>query len=152
MVTLGTLKSENYLSIGENDKMYKFISLSFFICLASFSAFGAVQGEDVGFILRNMTGSFSGIAQLLFTVCIVAGLSFGIAAMFKFKQHKDNPAQVSVGQAIGLFFLGALMLWMPFLIRTMGATITGGGSNMNQYQNKLNDSRDSGFGQWLIGN
>lgn len=133
--------------------MHKYRYIIFLNLLASQAFAQGIPGEDAGFVLRNISGSFSGIATLLFTICIVAGLSFGIAALFKFKQHKDNPAQVSVGQCFGLFFLAALMLWMPFLIKTLGYTVTGARSDseLQGFQNQLKKSgNDSGFGKFII--
>jgi intracellular multiplication protein IcmD len=113
--------------------------------------------QDFGDILYNITGSFTGIVRLVFGISIIAGLCFAVAAIFKFKQHKDNPAQVTIGQPIGLLFLGACMIWLPFIIRTMGATVTGIKDTRLLQQNQSvleynKNTEDSGLGKFLIPN
>lgn len=140
------------------DKLHcKFICFSSYILctIYSHSTFAANRGDqNVGDILYNITGSFTGITKMVFGISVLAGLSFAVAAVFKFKQHKDNPAQITIGQPIGLLLLGAAMIWLPFVIRTMGTTVTGikNKNALSKDQNVLQYQKEgsSGLGKFLI--
>lgn len=108
--------------------------------------------DTVGTLFRNVGGQFGGFVNFLFSVATIAGLCFSIAALLKFKQHKDNPAQVTIGQPIGLFFLGAIMLWLPFIIQSLGTTIVGNSEKAKEGQSRIETGSDSGFGKYLINN
>lgn len=43
----------------------------------------------------------------------IAGISFAIAAIIKFKQHKDNPTQIPIGTPVALLFIAAALLFLP---------------------------------------
>lgn len=108
----------------------------------------------LGDIFDNFAKSFPQIVALLFGLSVVAGLSFAIAAIFKFKQHKDNPAQVTIGQPIGLLLLGAAVIWLPFILKSIGYTITGAQTNeqLQQGQSVLEGGAQpdgGGFGKFL---
>lgn len=125
------------------------ISFSFMI---SGSYLFAANDAQVGTLFRNVGGQFGGLVNFLFSLATIAGLCFSIAALLKFKQHKDNPAQVTIGQPIGLFFLGAIMLWLPFIIQSLGTTIVGNSDKAQKGQSRIETGSDSGFGKYLINN
>jgi hypothetical protein len=82
----------------------------------------------------GLTGSGAGIptnlsvlpslAQLITAASYVAGLGFGIAAIAKFKAHKDNPTQ-PVGSGIALLFVAAALIFTPSVFKAGGGTIFG---------------------------
>lgn len=82
---------------------------------------------NLGGILENMRRSLGGILTLVFSLSVVASVAFAVLSAFKFKQFKDNPTQITIGQPFALLMLAAAMMWMPFIIRVIGTTITGGG-------------------------
>src|SRR5437868_7088687 len=84
-----------------------------------------IKVKTAGDIFLNLSDVFSPFIGIIFGLATIAGLAFTISAVFKFKQFKDNPQQISIGQPIGLFFLGAFMLWLPFMIKSIGHTVTG---------------------------
>ena len=56
------------------------------------------------------------MAKLIFSIAYIAGLGFGVAAIFKFKQHKDNPTQVLIGTPIALIAISsALVFYLDFI-------------------------------------
>lgn len=95
------------------------------MCLITVDGFAQVGKQDLGDLSQNIRGSSGGILTLFFGMSVVAGLCFAVASAFKFKHHKDSPTQVTVGQPISLLMLGAAMIWLPFIIRSIGVTITG---------------------------
>ena len=50
----------------------------------------------------------------------LAGLGFGIAAIFKFKQHKDNPTQVPIGTPFALLAISVLLVFFPAIYKPAG--------------------------------
>lgn len=119
-----------------------FIASCFLLPLLGFAGSSSVQ--DLGAVAGNITGSLGGIATLIVSIATVAGLVFGVAAIFKFKQHRDNPTQVTLGQPLSLLAIAVFLLWLQFLLQSAGKTVTG------------NDSTDDGQGKvggtpgWLI--
>jgi intracellular multiplication protein IcmD len=57
----------------------------------------------------------------------LAGLGFSIGAVMKFKQHKDNPAQIPIGTPIALVFIAAALLFLPTILSVTGETMFGSG-------------------------
>ena len=135
--------------------LYLFIILFSSNIFSQNSGAGETSARTIGDIFTNITYSYKGIVTFFFSISVVAGLSFSVASLLKFKQHKDNPAQVTIGQPIGLFFLGAIMLWLPFIIQSIGNTLTGA-QTKNQFKNEKSiiinqkNKSESGFGQFEL--
>jgi intracellular multiplication protein IcmD len=107
--------------------------------------------DDLGSMLGNISQSFPGILGFIFALCVVMGLGFAAAAIFKFKQYKDNPTQITIGQPISLLLLGAALIWTPFIIKVLGATLTGAtdDTTLTQDEGNLQSTGTAGFKQWL---
>lgn len=43
----------------------------------------------------------------------------------KFKQHKDNPTQITIGTPIALTFVAASLLFLPSILSVTGGTMFG---------------------------
>lgn len=110
------------------------------------------NNQTLGDILMNIVYSFKDITVLLFSVAVLAGLCFAIIAMFKFKQFRDNPQQVTIGQPIGLLMLGVMMLWLPYIILSLGETFTGSEKTEKETQSRLDDNPEdnTGFNKFRI--
>ena len=90
---------------------------------------------NVGTLALNVTESSGGLVQLIISLAYVAGIGFGVASIFKFKQHKDNPTQVPIGTPVSMLLISAALVFMPGIYQPLGQTIfgtsvsaTGGGS------------------------
>jgi intracellular multiplication protein IcmD len=97
-------------------------------CLAIFSVVALAAGEatkDIGQIATQITGTFKSLGQLMAAVAYLAGFGLTIAAIFKFKQHKDNPQQFPLGTAIALLFVGIALIFLPTIVNIGGTTIFG---------------------------
>lgn len=81
--------------------------------------------QNIGAVADNISGSLKGISTLIIGIATVAGLGFGVAAIFKFKQHRDNPTQVPLGQPLSLLAIAVFLLWLQFLLQSAGSTVTG---------------------------
>jgi intracellular multiplication protein IcmD len=80
----------------------------------------------LGSLAANVRGTFTDVAQLMMGIAYVAGIGFFIGAIFKFKQHKDNPTQIPMGTPIALLVVAVCLVFMPYIIQSSGATFTGG--------------------------
>ena len=79
----------------------------------------------LGNMASSITASFASITKLVTAGCYVAGLAFSVTAILQFKQHKDNPTQVTIGKPIALVFIAAALLFMPSILSVAGYTMFG---------------------------
>jgi intracellular multiplication protein IcmD len=83
-------------------------------------------------IALSVMGSFQALGQLMIAMSYVSGIGFSIAAIFKFKQHKDNPTQIPVSTPIALLGVGVVLIFLPGIVTPVGYTIFGTGANLEQ--------------------
>ncbi|MBN2690014.1 MAG: type IV secretion protein IcmD [Gammaproteobacteria bacterium] len=81
------------------------------------------SNQTIGDIAQNITSSFKEIGKLMFATAYLAGFGFVIAAIFKFKQHKDNPTQIPMGTPIAMLVIGVALIFLPSIIGPAGSTI-----------------------------
>ncbi len=86
---------------------------------------GASGGETIGTIAARITQSFTSLGQLILAIAFVGGLGFTMAAIFKFKQHKDNPTQIPLGTPIAMLAIGIVLMFLPGIITPAGTTLFG---------------------------
>ncbi len=89
---------------------------------------GHAEASDLGSVASTLTSSFANLAKLITAGAYMAGLGFAMAAMLKFKAHKDNPTQIPIGTPIALLFIGAALIFLPNIFTIAGNTIFGGTS------------------------
>ena len=85
----------------------------------------AADAKGVGGLASNITSNFENIGKLLVSMAYVAGIGFGIAAIFKFKQHKDNPTQITIGTPFALLGVSVMLVFLPGLYKPLGQTVYG---------------------------
>lgn len=93
--------------------------------LFSGSAF-AQSSQDLGDVAANVTSTFGQMAQLITASSYIAGLGFAIGSILKFKAHKDNPQQITVGVPIALMFVAAALIFLPSMFKVAGQTLFAG--------------------------
>src|SRR3989338_5208535 len=71
----------------------------------------------LGATAHYVTTSFPYIGQLMFATAYLAGIGFTIAAIFKFKQHKDNPTQIPMSTPIALLVIGIVLIFLPNFLK-----------------------------------
>ena len=101
------------------------------IAFISQSAYAVGGGSlTLGGMASTITQSFTNVTKLITSFSYLGGLAFFIAAILKFKQHKDNPTQIPIGTPIALTFVAAALLFLPTILGIAGATMFGssGGS------------------------
>ena len=92
-------------------------------------AAGSGSANNLGGIADNITKSFESIGHLMIAISYVAGIGFGIGAVFKFKQHKDNPTQIPVGTPLALLAVSICLVFLPALFGPAGNTLFGTGAS-----------------------
>lgn len=90
--------------------------------LATASVFAA---DDIAGIANTVTGTFASIGKLMTATAYLAGFGLTIAAIFKFKQHKDNPQQVTMGTPITMLLVGIALIFLPNIIAPAGSSLFG---------------------------
>ena len=89
----------------------------------------AASAVTLGSMAASITKTFANIGLLVTAGSYIAGLGFSIGAILKFKQHKDSPTQVQVGQPISMVLIAAALLFLPTLLDTVGNTMFGETAN-----------------------
>ncbi len=79
-------------------------------------------------VADNLIKSFSSLAKLITGGAFIAGFGFAVAAILKFKAHRDNPTQIPVGTPIALLFVAVGLLFLPALFGGIGQTVFGTGA------------------------
>lgn len=92
------------------------------LCLDT-SANALVSG--IGSIATQAKGNLVAIAKLITAASYVAGMGFGVAAIVKFKAHKDNATQIPISLPIALLFIAAALLFIPTIFKSAGGTLFG---------------------------
>ena len=92
-------------------------------CLFAGQAFAGA--ETVSDIATRVMLSFEDLGKLIIATAYVAGIGFGVASIFKFKQHKDNPTQIPLGTPMALLGIAIALLFLPLIFGTVGTTIFG---------------------------
>lgn len=96
------------------------------IGLLLFSAAAMATDKTLGDMAKQVTSSFADLTRLITAASYLAGLGFAIGAIMKFKAHKDNPTQITVGTPIALVFIAAALLFLPSILDMTGSTMFGG--------------------------
>lgn len=92
----------------------------------------AEDNQSLKDIAISIMGSFQALGQLMIAMSYLSGIGFSIAAIFKFKQHKDNPTQIPVSTPIALLGVGVLLIFLPGIIAPVGYTIFGTGADLEK--------------------
>ena len=81
---------------------------------------------SVGALASNIYGNFSRLTKLIIGGSYLAGIGFAVGAIMKFKAHKDQPTQITIGTPVALVFIAAALLFLPTILHIAGGTMFGG--------------------------
>jgi len=108
------------------NSVYKKIGLIGLVLSTAVVATAAFAVSGIGGVASQVTGNLGNVAKLITAASYVGGMGFAVAAILKFKAHKDNPTQVPISQGIALLFVAAALIFIPSVFGTTGATLFGG--------------------------
>jgi intracellular multiplication protein IcmD len=91
------------------------------LCFGAAVAVFAASG--IGAVAAQAKSNLGSVAQLVTAGAYLAGMAFGVAAIVKFKAHKDTPTQVHIGQPIALLFVAAALMFLPSVFSSLGGTL-----------------------------
>jgi intracellular multiplication protein IcmD len=100
------------------------IVLIIFLLVVSEGAWSA-SVSTIGQMASLITHSFASIAKLITAMSYIAGIGFSLGAVMKFKSHKDNPTQVTIGTPVAMLFIAAALLFFPTVLGMTGMSIFG---------------------------
>ena len=93
---------------------------------------------DIASMASNVGLQVKGVVKLMIGVSYLAGVGFGIAAIFKFKAHKDNPTQVPIGTPFALLAVSILLVFLPGIFKPAARSVFGTTSvSMPGYATKI---------------
>lgn len=96
------------------------------LALVSCSAAATAAATTLGDMASSIIDSFENLGLLITGASYLAGLGFSVGAIMKFKAHKDNPTQITIGTPIALVFVAAALLFLPSILKVTGQTMFGG--------------------------
>ena len=75
-------------------------------------------------ILAILLGSGTALADIgSMASTLNSGMAFGVASVFKFKQHRDAPTQVPIGTPFAMLATAVALVYMPSLLSETGASV-----------------------------
>ena len=93
-------------------------SVSFF-----YVGFAYADATTISGIAGNVHAVFKTMVKLITGGSVLAGFGFALAAILKFKAHKDNPTQIPVGTPIALLFIAVALMFLPVLFGAAGQSL-----------------------------
>ena len=73
---------------------------------------------SLGCIALRLSSGGTVLIELLLAIAFVSGWGFVIAAIFKFKQVRENPTQVPVSTPFAFLLTAILLIFIPGLMNT----------------------------------
>jgi hypothetical protein len=107
----------------------------------------AFAQQKLSDVIGNVLASWGGLAGIFSTVAWVMGAALGCIAIFKFKDHVDNPQQTPLSAGVKRMLAGGMCLSLPFTISATRGSLFGGaavGSNQVNVTSFTNATLSSG--------
>lgn len=79
----------------------------------------------LGRLAVGLLEQYKYFAKLIVATAFIAGICFFIASIFKFKQHKDNPSQVTIGTPFAMMAISVALIFLPGFIKPAGESLFG---------------------------
>jgi intracellular multiplication protein IcmD len=94
-----------------------------FLVSSVFAETPSPGGNDISSIATGITTTLGSIGKLMVAIAYLAGFGFLMFGILKFKQHKDNPQQVTLGVPIVMTIIGSVLLFVGSFIAPLGASL-----------------------------
>ncbi len=100
--------------------MYNFmlkIMIGLFLSLSALAANNNKPSTELGAgkVAENLLGPLGLLSDLISTLAFVIGASFLFASLIKYIEHRRSPLMVPISTVVYLFFVGLLLLLLPFV-------------------------------------
>ena len=83
----------------------------------------ASEVEGIGRQLEEVaTENFGDIVLFMTGLAYVFGVLFAVLAIYKFREHKDNPSQIKLGSCVLATFVAVSLLYIGYIIQVTGFT------------------------------
>jgi len=82
----------------------------------------AFADKGLGDIATKMTDAIASVGKLMTAIAYLAGFGFLVFGVLKFKQHKDNPSQVTLGTPVVMVIIGAVLVFIGGFVAPLGET------------------------------
>ncbi|MBI1215649.1 MAG: hypothetical protein GC185_07515 [Alphaproteobacteria bacterium] len=100
-----------------------FLFVTIFALANTASAYAGSQ--KLGDIMNHVRLSWAGLTGIMSTIAYLMGGSLGVIAIYKFKDHVDNPQQTPISAGVKRMLAGGMMLSLPFTIRAVHGSMFG---------------------------
>jgi len=108
--------------------MYLRVSLFLILALATVTLGpSSAHAAGLGASLQSFLTSLNNTPRLVQTVAYIAGIAMGIWAMFKIKDHVDNPMQTPLRAGVLRLIGGGMLLALPMVTEALYETMNSGG-------------------------
>ena len=87
------------------------------ILLSGISSAWASNQLGLGRLAIGLLEQYKFFAMLIVGTAFIAGICFFVAAIFKFKQHKDNPSQITIGTPFAMVAISIALIFLPGFIK-----------------------------------
>lgn len=105
---------------------YALILASPLVVFADLCESAPTQVRNMGDVAQRIACEFPDINSFILAVAYLSGIGFGVAAIFKFKQVKDNPTQIPISTPFALLGVSTMLVFLPGIIKPAGETFFGG--------------------------
>lgn len=139
MLRLSKNRSNIFFSFG-----LLLLALSLF-CPHLVLAQGSGSGGGLTGFEQNIKKAGTSVLDILQVCATVAGVGFILTSLFKFDQHKKNPTQIPMGQPLTLLIIGACLLVLPFIVKTLTSSVDPSNQG-GQLSSQLGGGSGSGSG------
>ena len=83
------------------------------------------EHPQVGGVVHKFNGMFTLLDRMINAGVYIAGIFFAIAAIFRFKEHRNNPSQIPISIPLALGVLAGALLFLPMLGNLTGYSLFG---------------------------
>jgi hypothetical protein len=86
---------------------------------------GVATTNKLADIANNVRQSWADVTGVMSTVAWIAGAALGCIAIFKFKDHVDNPNQTPLSAGVKRMLAGGMLLSLPFMTQATRGSLFG---------------------------
>lgn len=87
----------------------------------------SIATGNLNAVADNLLSHLGSVYTLIGMANYVAGFCFLCVSVFKFKQHKDNPTQQTIGNPLMYLLLAILLMYMANIIKPIGDSLFNSG-------------------------